>query len=70
MFWLLTWPKAVLWFAGVLCNEKLFFCQFELVFHTASFTSCSCMSSGMNEIFKWILIKYAALAQCGSAPNC
>lgn len=55
---------------GFLGNEKLFFCQFELVFHTSCFISCSCMSSGMNEVFKLILIQYTAWAQCGSTPNC
>lgn len=55
---------------GFCVMKNLFFCQFELVFHTASFTSCSCMSSGMNEVFKLILKKYPAWAQCGSVPKC
>lgn len=55
---------------GFCVMKNLFFCQFELVFHTASFTSCSCMSSGMNEVFKLILKKYTAWTQCGSVPNC
>lgn len=50
--------------------RKNFFFQFELVFHTACFTSCSCMSSGRNKAFKLILIQDAAWAQCGSTPSC
>lgn len=55
---------------GFWVMKNYFFVSLNLSSTLHALPSCSCMSSGMNEFFKLILIQHTAWAQCGSTPNC